>query len=168
MPHFKAIGKFKLDLQSRNAQFVSNLAISSLLHHFTAIIKFSLELEHGNTQFGSKSMMLFVPCDLEIWWKSLKYDRAPLLCHCNICASFRTHLWIQTGVTVQRYPNWGIIHFNKVERGVYLFHLVRLSVCGQNRVHSVSSTILIKSISYLHILSSNFRRCVACNACFKI
>ena len=32
---------------------------------------------------------------------------------------------------------------------------VRLSVCGQNRVRSVSSTILIGSISYLHILSSN-------------
>ena len=65
--------------------------------------------------------------------------------------------------------------FNEVERGVYWFHLVRpsvcpsvrLSVCGQNRVCSVSSTILIGSISYLHILSSNFRRCVACNVCLK-
>ena len=45
---------------------------------------------------------------------------------------------------------------------------VRPSVCGQNRVRSVSSTILVGSISYLHILSSNFRRCAACNACFKI
>ena len=53
--------------------------------------------------------------------------------------------------------------FNEVERGVYWFHLVRLSVCWQNRVRSVSSTILIGSISYLHILSSNFRRCVTCN-----
>ena len=58
--------------------------------------------------------------------------------------------------------------FNEVDRGVYWYHLVRLSVCGQNRVRSVSSTILIGSISYLHILSSNFRRCVACNAHFKI
>ena len=66
--------------------------------------------------------------------------------------------------------------FNEVERGVYWYHLVRLSVCpsvrlsvcGQNRVRSVSSTILIWSISYLHILSSNLRRCVACNACFDI
>ena len=58
--------------------------------------------------------------------------------------------------------------FNEVDRGVYWYHLVRLSVCGQNRVRSVSSTILIGSISYLHILSSNFRRCVACNARFKI
>ena len=45
---------------------------------------------------------------------------------------------------------------------------VRLSICGQNRVRSVSSTILIGSISYLHILSTNFRRCVACNAHFRI
>ena len=70
--------------------------------------------------------------------------------------------------------------FNEVEKGVYWFHLVRLSVrpsvppsvclsvCGQNRVRSVSSTLLVGSISYLHILSSNFRRCVACNVCFKI
>ena len=58
--------------------------------------------------------------------------------------------------------------FNEVERGVYWFHLLRLSVWGQNRVRSVSSTILIGSISYLHILSNNFRRCVACNGCFKI
>ena len=35
------------------------------------------------------------------------------------------------------------------------------SVCGQNRVCSVSSIILAGSISYLHILSSTFRRCVA-------
>ena len=58
--------------------------------------------------------------------------------------------------------------FNKVERGVYWFYLVRLSVCGQNCVRSVSSTILVRSILYLQILSSNFRRCVARKVCFKI
>ena len=54
--------------------------------------------------------------------------------------------------------------------GIYWFHLVRpsvlpsahLSVSGQNRVRSVFSTILARSISYLHILSTKFRRCVAC------
>ena len=56
---------------------------------------------------------------------------------------------------------------NEVE-GEYWFHIVRLSVCGQNRVHSVSSTVLAGSISYLHTLSSNFRRCVACKVVFKI
>ena len=43
---------------------------------------------------------------------------------------------------------------------------VHLSVCGQNRVRSVSSTISVGSISYLHILSS--RRCDACKVCYKI
>ena len=63
--------------------------------------------------------------------------------------------------------------FNEVERGYTGFTLsvcpsARLSVCGQNRVRSVSSTICIGSISYLHILSNNFRRCVVCNVCLKI
>ena len=46
---------------------------------------------------------------------------------------------------------------------------VRLSICpsvrqsvDKKRVCSVSSTILARTISYLHILLSNFRRCVAC------
>ena len=52
--------------------------------------------------------------------------------------------------------------------GLFILREVRLCVCGQNRVCAVSSTILIGSISYLHILSSNFRRCVACTVCFKI
>ena len=42
------------------------------------------------------------------------------------------------------------------------------SVCGQNRVRSVTSAILVESISYLHILSSNFRRCVAYKVLCKI
>ena len=53
--------------------------------------------------------------------------------------------------------------FNEVERGIYC-----PSVCGQNRVRSVSSTILAESISYLHILSSNFRRCFTCKGYHRI
>ena len=45
---------------------------------------------------------------------------------------------------------------------------VRLSVCGQNRVCSVSSTKFAGFISYLHILSTNFRWCVACKVYVKI
>ena len=66
--------------------------------------------------------------------------------------------------------------FNEIDRGVYWFHVVRLSIrlsicpsiCGQSRVSSVSSTILAGSISYLHILSNNFRRCVMCKDISKI
>ena len=58
----------------------------------------------------------------------------------------------------------------KLKGGILVspFLSVRLSVCGQNCVRSVSSTILVGSISYLHILSSNLRRCVMCNVCFKM
>ena len=53
---------------------------------------------------------------------------------------------------------------NDVEAGYTGF---TLPICGQNRVHSVSSTILARSISYLHILWSNFRRCVVCKFFFS-
>ena len=45
---------------------------------------------------------------------------------------------------------------------------VHPSVCPASRVHSVASTVVVWSISYLHILSSNFRRCVACKVSCKI
>ena len=40
---------------------------------------------------------------------TLKNNRAPLLCYFKLCASFRSHLCIQTGVTVQR-PIWAGFH----------------------------------------------------------
>ena len=49
-----------------------------------------------------------IPCDLEIWWMTLENNRAPLLCYFKLCAAFRSHWWIQTGVTVRK-PNLGQI-----------------------------------------------------------
>ena len=46
------------------------------------------------------------PCDLEIWRMTFKNNRAPLLCYFKLCASFRSHWWIQTGVTVWKRPIW--------------------------------------------------------------
>ena len=46
------------------------------------------------------------PCDLEIWQMTLQNNRAPLLCFFKLCAAFRSHWWIQTGVTVQKRPIW--------------------------------------------------------------
>ena len=48
----------------------------------------------------------FVPCDLEIWWMTLENDRASLLCCFKLCATFHSHWWIQTGVTVRKRPIW--------------------------------------------------------------
>ena len=86
-----------------------------------------LELQSGNAQFVSKSSIFFFgPCDFEIWRLTLKNNRAPLLCYfkffypvrpwnlpddlenyraplltyLKLCASFRSHRWIQAGVTV--------------------------------------------------------------------
>ena len=51
----------------------------------------------------------FSPCDLEIWWMTPKNNRAPLLCYFKLFASFRSHWWIQTGVTVRKRLIWVII-----------------------------------------------------------
>ena len=45
----------------------------------------------------------FVPRDLEIWWITLKNNRAPLLCRVKLCASFHSHQWIKTKVTVRKH-----------------------------------------------------------------
>ena len=41
---------------------------------------------------------------------TLKNNRAPLLYYFKLCASFRSHWWIQTGVTVRKRPIWVKIH----------------------------------------------------------
>ena len=48
----------------------------------------------------------FEPCDLEIWWMTLENNRAPLQHYFKLCASFRSHWWNQTGVTVRKRPIW--------------------------------------------------------------
>ena len=128
--HFVAIGDFKLEIQSRNAQFGSKSTIfravrvtlqfdiwpwktkghlfyatSSFVHHFIAIGDFKLEIQSGNAQFGPKSTIFrgVWSCN---WRMTLKSNRAPLLCHFKLYASFRSHWWIQTGVTVQKRPIW--------------------------------------------------------------
>ena len=46
------------------------------------------------------------PCDLEIWWMTLKNNRAPLLCCFQLCAWFHCQMWIQTGVRVRKRLSW--------------------------------------------------------------
>ena len=181
--HFIAIGEFKLELQSGNAQsrskstiFFSRVtlkfdgwpsktighlfyATSSLVHHFVAIGEFRLELQSGIAQSGSKSTICLAVwpwnltddlekqygtspkhyqaiCiisssyvnsnwsyspetpnlgeirrflelrDLEIRRMTFKNNRAPFLCYFKLCAAFRSHWWIQTGVTVRKRPIW--------------------------------------------------------------
>ena len=65
-------------------------ATSSLVHHFIAISELKLELWSGNTQFGSKLVIFFILCDLEIWQLTLKNNKAPRLCYFKLCASFQS------------------------------------------------------------------------------
>ena len=128
MHHFKAVSEFKLELQSKNAQFGSKSTIffhrvtlqfdvwprkmighlfyatSSFVHHFITIVEFKLELQSGNAQFGSKSTIFLGQCDLVIRRMTLQNNRAPLLCYFKLCASLHNHCWIQTGVTVRKRP----------------------------------------------------------------
>ena len=54
----------------------------------------------------SQNQWCFVPCDLKIWWMTLENNRASLLCCFKLCATFHSHWWIQTGVTVRKRPIW--------------------------------------------------------------
>ena len=63
------------------------------MHHFTAIGEFKLELQSGNAQFRSKSLIVCL-CEPEIWWLTLKNNRAPFLCCFKLCASCHCHQWI--------------------------------------------------------------------------
>ena len=49
-----------------------------------------------------KNWRFFVPRDLQIWWMTLKNNRAPLLHYIQLCAAFQSHWHIQTGVTVRK------------------------------------------------------------------
>ena len=101
---FLAVWPCNLTYDLKTIEHIFN-ATSSFVQHFVAIGEFKLELQSGNAQFGSISM-IFRPCDLEIWRMTLQNNRAPFLCYFKLCASFRTHWWIQTGVTVRKRPIW--------------------------------------------------------------
>ena len=75
---------------------------SSFVHHLNPLGEFELQLLSGNAQFGSKSAIFFAPCDLEIQWMTLKNNMDPLLFYITLFASFQSHRWIQTKVTVRK------------------------------------------------------------------
>ena len=79
---------------------------SSAVHHFIAIGDFKLEIQSGNAQFGSKSTIFSQLCDLAIWCMTLKNNRTAFLPYFKLCVSFRSHWCIQTWVTVRKRPIW--------------------------------------------------------------
>ena len=117
--NFVAIGDFKLELQSGNAQFGSNSKIwrmtlknnrAPLQCYFKLCASFCSHWWIQDWSYSPETPNLgqiqrfLEPCDLEIWRMTLKNNRAPLLRYFKLCASFRSHLCIQTGVTVRKRP----------------------------------------------------------------
>ena len=116
--HFKAIGIFKVGLQSRNAQFGSKLVI--FLPRWLWKLKYDLDKQQGTspklhqalciisnplvksnlsysleTLKSGKNWWFFVPRNLENWRMILKNNRAPL--HLSYAASTFVHYSIANG-----------------------------------------------------------------------
>ena len=72
--------------------------MSSFVHHFKSIGEFKLKLQSRNTQFGSKSMIIFVLYDLEIWWwpwktiRHLFYTTLSFVHHFKAIGEFKLEL----------------------------------------------------------------------------
>ena len=128
--NYIAIGEFKLELQSGNAQFGSNSTIFTAVWpwnlmddlekqlgtftmllkalciiHFVAIGEFKLDYSPETPNLGKNQWFFLAvwPCNLTM---TLKNNRAPLLCYFKLCASFRSHRWFQTWATVRKRPIW--------------------------------------------------------------
>ena len=78
---------------------------SSFVQHFKAIGEFKQKLQSGNAPIQVKigDFLSCVTLKFDGW--PLKKNRAPLLYYIKLCASFQSHGWIQTGVTVRKHSN---------------------------------------------------------------
>ena len=77
---------------------------SSFVHHFKSIGEFKLDLQSRNAQFGSTLVICY-----PVWPWNLMDDlekQKSTSCYFKLCAAFRSHWWIQTGVTVRKRPIW--------------------------------------------------------------
>ena len=74
---------------------------SSFVHHFKAMGEFKLELQSGNAHFWSKSAIFCLMWPWNLMDDLGKQKGTSSILH-QACASFQSHGWIQTGVTVQK------------------------------------------------------------------
>ena len=78
-------------------------ATSSSVHHFTTIS--AVRGYSSETPNSGQNQRFLVPCDLEIWWMTLKKQH-PILCYFKLCASYHNHRWVKTRVKVRKRPIW--------------------------------------------------------------
>ena len=81
---------------------------SSFVHHFVAIGEFKLELESGNAQSGSNSTILEpCDLDIwRMTLKNNRAPPLSSVFCFQLCAWFHCHMWIQTGVRVRKRLSW--------------------------------------------------------------
>ena len=94
---------------------------------------------------SSSNRQFLVPCDLAIWRMTLKNNRAPLLCCFKLCASFHSHQWILTGVTVRKRPIWVIFFFVSCDLKIWWMTLKKY------RAHLLSNIKLCSSFHHHHM-----------------
>ena len=92
-----------MTLQNNRAPLLSNVELYASFHHHVWI---QTGVTVRNPPIWVKIDIFFKPCDVEIWWMTLKNNRAPLLSNIKLYAPFHHHMWIQTGVTVRKRLSW--------------------------------------------------------------
>ena len=85
----------------------------------------------------------FSPCEIEIWWMTPKNNRGPLLCYFKLFASFRSHWWVQTEVTV-----WKRIIWVKIDDFFLFFSHVTLQFDGWH--WKIIGHLFYATSSYVH------------------
>ena len=103
---FRAVWPWNLTDDLAKRKGISSMLLQALCIISYPLVILNLSYSPETPNLGHKCDDFFEPCDLEIWQMTLKNNRAPLLCYFKLCAAFRTHWWIQTGVTVQKRPIW--------------------------------------------------------------
>ena len=82
------IGRFVLCKKCSPPNMANKMSLNSYLDHHLCLI-FQIWL-HNNASWQKGHLIVHLA------------NRAPLLCYFKLCASFRTHWWIQTWVTVRK------------------------------------------------------------------
>ena len=97
------------------------------------LLVLKLELSSGIADIGPSILEIFSQCDIEII-QMTKKNMAPLLYPSKLCASFFCHIWIETGIVIQKY--W---HQSKIAEFLGRVTLFVLFVCCTTKMIKCSS-----------------------------
>ena len=78
--------------------------VCASFHSHRSKPNWSYSPDSGTAKFGSKSPIFLSCMTLKFDGLHWEINRASLLCYFNLFASYRSHLWIQTGLTVRKPP----------------------------------------------------------------